>query len=71
MSKIKPVNKTRVEVNGEILHITGESRGKTMTMKEAIKAGLVKVENKELMQKMFSKEELEEMGYDYNTEEKE
>lgn len=57
MSRIKPVNKTRIGVNGEILHITGESRGKTMTMKEAIKAGIVRASSKESMQKLFSKSE--------------
>lgn len=69
MSRIKPVNKTRIGVNGEILHITGESRGKTMTMKEAIKAGIVRASSKESMQKLFSQKELEELGYDNTTTE--
>lgn len=69
MGKIKRVNKTRLGMHGEILHITGESRGKTMTMKEAIKAGLVKIDDKETMQKLFSENELKEMGYDLNNKE--
>lgn len=69
MSRIKPVNKTRIGVNGEILHITGESRGKTMTMKEAIKAGIVRASSKESMQKLFSQKELEELEYDNTTAE--
>lgn len=69
MGKIKRVNKTRLGMHGEVLHITGESRGKTMTMKEAIKAGLVKPSSKKAIQKLFSESELKEMGYDYTEEE--
>jgi len=69
MGKIKIVNKTMLGMHGEILHITGESRGKTMTMKEAIKAGLVKIDDKETMQKLFSETELKEMEYDLNNKE--
>jgi len=65
MGKIKKVNKTMIGIDGEILHITGESEGKTMTMKEAIKSGLVVLDDKKAMQKMFSEDELKEMGYDY------
>ena len=65
MGKIKRVNKTMLGMHGEILHITGESRGKTMTMKEAIKAGLVKPSSKKAMQKLFSETELKEIGCDY------
>lgn len=65
MGKIKRVNKTRLGMHGEILHITSESEGREMTMKEAIKAGLVKIDDKETMQKLFSENELKEMGYDF------
>lgn len=66
MSKTKKVNKTRLGMNGETLHITSESiSDKKLTMKEAIKSGLLIVDSKKAMQKLFSEEELEEMGYDY------
>jgi hypothetical protein len=65
MGKIKKVNKTMIGMNGETLHITGESRGKAIPMREAIKLGLVVLDDKKAMQKMFSEDELKEMGYDY------
>jgi len=70
MSKIL---KTRIGPNGEKLNIVEIEDGKSFTLKEAIKMGFAAVSKKE-MQKLFTEQELEEMGYnqkdDDNTETK-
>jgi hypothetical protein len=65
--KVKQVDKYIDGPDGKI-HIVEEIDGKEFTLKEAIKRGFARV-GKSKMQKLFSENELKEMGYDY-TEEK-
>lgn len=49
--------------NGEKIEITEIIENKGISLKEAVKRGIVSIDKKE-MQKLFSEQELKEMGYE-------